>query len=208
VASNPQLNLLQTLHNHRRSGGNFLGSPLVPLTGTFHSHSRLVKDLRTTRRSGRTNGVNASYQTSSPCYEKGRTKRPLGRLPKEPLHNQPLNHPHNPLHLHQMVCPPTNADRRSPPSNYVPLPLDAYLRPTLPHSYAAPLPTPTTAESSDPSVDLLTSVFGAVMPPQDSHLSNITTFGPSMESSPLGFDIDLLLLDLMGTGHLRKDRVE
>ena len=96
--------------------------------------------------------------------------------------------------------PPMNGNRRSPSSNYTPLPLDAYLRPTLPHSYTAPLLDPTTAESSDLSVDLLASIFDAVMPPQDSHLSNMNTFSSSIDPSPLGFDIDPLLLDLMGTG--------
>ena len=96
--------------------------------------------------------------------------------------------------------PPTNGNRRSPSSNYVPLPLDAYLRPALPHSCATPLPTPTTAESADPGVDLLASMFGTVMPPQDSRLFNVNTFDPSMDPLPLGFDIDSLLLDIMGTG--------
>jgi len=96
--------------------------------------------------------------------------------------------------------PPMNGNRRSPSSSYAPLPLDAYLRQTLPHSCAAPLPTPTTIESSDPSVDLLASMFGAVMPPHDNHLPNLNTFDPSIDTLPLVFGIDLLLLDLMGTG--------
>lgn len=96
--------------------------------------------------------------------------------------------------------PLANGIRRSPSSNYVPLPLDAYLRPTLPHSCATFPPTPTMAESTDPNVDLLTSIFGAVMPPQDSHLPNVNTFDPSTDLTPLGFDIDPLLLSLMGTG--------
>jgi len=95
--------------------------------------------------------------------------------------------------------PPTNYNRRSPSSNYTPLPLDAYLRPTLSHDYTAYPPTPTTAEPRDPSMDLLASIFGAVMLPQDSHLPNTNMFGSSMDSSPLGFDVDPLLLDLMGT---------
>jgi len=96
--------------------------------------------------------------------------------------------------------PPTNGNRCSPSSSYVPLPLDAYLRPTLPHCHAAPPPTPTTTQSPDPSVDLLASMFGAVMHPQHSHLPNVNTFDPSMDPLPLGFDIDPLLLGLMGTG--------
>ena len=96
--------------------------------------------------------------------------------------------------------PPTNGNQRSPSSSYVPLPLDAYLRPTLPHTYTTFPPTPTMAESPDPGVDLLTSIFGAVMPPQDNHLPNVNTPNPSMDPIPLGFDIDPLLLSLMGTG--------
>jgi len=95
--------------------------------------------------------------------------------------------------------PPTNGNRLSPSSSYTPLPLDAYLRPTLPLCHAALPPTPTTAQSPDLSVDLLASMFGAVMPPQDSHLPNVNTFDPSTNPLPIGFDIDPLLLDLMGT---------
>ena len=95
--------------------------------------------------------------------------------------------------------PPTSGNRRSSSSNYVPLPPDAYLRPTLPHSYAAFLPTPAATESLDLGMELLASIFGAVMPTQDSHLSDENTSGPPMESLPSEFDIDLLLLDLMGT---------
>jgi len=43
-------------------------------------------------------------------------------------------------------APPTNSNHHSPSSNYVPLPLDAYLRPTLSHSYTT---YPTTAEPPD-----------------------------------------------------------
>ena len=95
--------------------------------------------------------------------------------------------------------PPTNWDRRSPSSNYVPLPLDAYLRPTLSHSYAAFPPTPTTTESPD-GMDLLASMFGAIIPPQDNHLPNMNTFEPPMDPLSLGFDVDPLLLDLIGSG--------
>lgn len=95
--------------------------------------------------------------------------------------------------------PPTNNNLRSH-SNYVPLPPDAYLRPTLSHNYTATSLTPLAAGLQDPSVDLLTSIFGAVMPPQDSDLSIVNSFGPPMDSLPPGFDIDPLLLSLMGTG--------
>ena len=96
--------------------------------------------------------------------------------------------------------PPTNGDRRSPSSHYIPLPLDAYLRPSLSHSYPAFPPTPRTAESQDLSVDLLTSIFGAVMPPQDGHPPIANTFGQPADPLPPGFDLDPLLLSLMGTG--------
>ena len=96
--------------------------------------------------------------------------------------------------------PPTNGNHHSISSNYVPLPLDTYLRPTLAHSHTAPFSTPTTAESPDPILDLLASMFGTVIPPQDSHPSNVNTLDPSADPLPLGFDIDPLLLDLMGTG--------
>ena len=105
----------------------------------------------------------------------------------------------NPTSARRSV-PPTNGNSRSPSSNYVPLPLDAYLRPTLPQSYTTFPPTPTTTESPDRSIDLLTSIFGAIMPPQDSSLPDANTFGPSADPTPLGFDIDPLLLTLMGTG--------
>ena len=95
--------------------------------------------------------------------------------------------------------PPANGSLGSP-SNYVPLPLDAYLRPTLPHSHAAFSSIPTMAGMQNPNVDLLTSIFGAVMPPQDSNLPDANSFCPPMDPLPLGFDIDPLLLSLMGTG--------
>ena len=94
--------------------------------------------------------------------------------------------------------PPTSSNHRSPSSNYVPLPLDAYLRPA-PHSYAAFLPTPTATQSPNPSVDLLASLFGAAMSPQDSHLPNVNMFSLPMNPFSPGFDVDPLLLDLMGT---------
>ena len=96
--------------------------------------------------------------------------------------------------------PPIDGNRYSPPSNYVPLPLDVYLRPTPPHNSEGFLPTRTTTELPDPSVDLLASIFGAVMPLQDDHLSDLNTFDQPTDSLPQGFDIDPLLLDLMGTG--------
>ena len=96
--------------------------------------------------------------------------------------------------------PPANADCRSPSSNYVPLPLDAYLRPTVPYSYAAFPPTPTTTQPLESGLDLLASMFDAVALPQDSHLPNSVPSGLSMDPLPPGFDLDPLLLSLMGTG--------
>jgi len=97
--------------------------------------------------------------------------------------------------------PPTNNNIRTH-SNYVPLPPDVYLRPTLSHSYTASSLTPLAAGSQDLNVDLLASLFGAVMPPQDNDLPIVNSFSSPMESLPPGFDIDIdpLLLSLMGTG--------
>ena len=49
-------------------------------------------------------------------------------------------------------------------------------------------------------MDLLASIFGAVMAPQDNDPSIVNSFGPPMDSLSPGFDIDPLLLSLMGTG--------
>jgi len=54
-------------------------------------------------------------------------------------------------------------------------------------------------------VDLLASIFGAVMPPQDSDLPIVNSFSPPTDSLPPGFDIDPLLLSLMGTGPLHEE---
>ena len=96
--------------------------------------------------------------------------------------------------------PPTNGNRRSPSSNYAPLPLDAYLRPTAPYSYAAFTPTPAPVQSLGAVADLLTSMSNAVVPPQDGHLPDSDLFGLSMDPLLSGFDLDPLLLSLMGTG--------
>ena len=96
--------------------------------------------------------------------------------------------------------PPTNNNRCSPSSNYVPLPLDVYLRPTVPHSYATFPPTPANTQSLESCLDLLTAAFETVLPPHDSDLPNSHAFGASMDPLPLGFDLDPLLLNLMGTG--------
>ena len=129
------------------------------------------------------------------------TKKAAARTSAKRATSQPAARPSvqsNPTSARWSV-PPTNGDSQ-PPSNYVPLSLDAYLRPTLPNAYTAFLPAPVVTESLDSSVDLLTSMFGAAVPPQDGHLPDMNTFGPPMDPLPLGFDIDPLLLSLMGTG--------
>lgn len=98
--------------------------------------------------------------------------------------------------------PPTNGDRRSPSSNYVPLPLDMYLRPTAPHVYATFPPAPAITQSQESDMDLLAAAFGPLFPTHDNDLPNPDAFGLSMDPLPSGFDVDLdaLLLNLMGTG--------
>ncbi|KAF9792204.1 hypothetical protein BJ322DRAFT_20613 [Thelephora terrestris] len=96
--------------------------------------------------------------------------------------------------------PPANVNCCSPSSKYVPLPLDAYLRPTAPYGYAAPTPTSTTTQSLESGLDTLTLMFGAVELPQSSHLPDSDPSGTSMDLLPPGIDLDPLLLSLMGTG--------
>jgi hypothetical protein len=158
------------------------GPPNYKEEWTNERCERLISDFVTLLREG-------AAKTAARASAKRATSQPAPRPPTQ-------SHPTSA----RRSVPPTNGDHRSPSSNYVPLPLDAYLRPTLSHSYAALPPTPTTAESLDPSLDLLTSMFGAVMHPQDSHLPNAGTFGPPTDPLPLGFDLDPLLLSLMGTG--------
>lgn len=119
------------------------------------------------------------------------------RAASQPAPKPPAqSHPTSP----RRSLPPTNGSCHSPPSNYVPLPLDAYLRPTLPHVYTAPPPAPSTTQSPESGVDLLTSMFGAVMSPQDGQVTNSDSFGLSLDSLPLGLDLDPQLLSLMGIG--------
>ena len=94
--------------------------------------------------------------------------------------------------------PPTNDNGRPSSSNYVPLPLDAYLRPTAPHVYTESPQNHTETMSSELHVDFLEAIFGAVEPSQDNHLLTTDPFGPSTNPLPLGFDLDPLLLSLMG----------
>ena len=95
--------------------------------------------------------------------------------------------------------PPTNDNLRSPSSSYVPLPLDVYLRPTVPHGYATLPPTPATTQPPESDVDLLAAAFGLVSS-HDGDLPNSDAFGLSMDPLSPGFDLDPLLLTLMGTG--------
>lgn len=131
----------------------------------------------------------------------GATKAAAKRATSQPAPQSPTQSHSTPS---RWSLPPTNDNRRSPSSNYAPLPLDAYLRPTAPYSYPAFAPTPTPVQSLGAVADLLASMSGAVLPPQDDHLPDSDPFGLSMDPLPPGFDLDPLLLSLMGTGPPRE----
>ena len=96
--------------------------------------------------------------------------------------------------------PPADGNHRSPSSNYVPLPLDVYLQPTVPCGYATLPLTPAIPQSLELGMDQLAAAFGIVVPPPGDNLSNPEAFGLSMNPLPPEFDLDPLLLNLMGTG--------
>ena len=120
------------------------------------------------------------------------------RASSQPAPQSPTQQPY--LTSARRSLPPTNGNRPAPSSSYVPLPLDVYLRPTAPHGYATLPPTPATSQSLESGVDLLAAAFGTLMPPHDGDLPNSDVFGVSMDTLPFGFDLDPLLLNLMGTG--------
>lgn len=99
--------------------------------------------------------------------------------------------------------PPMNGNHRSPSSNYVPLSLDAYLRPTMPRSYAASA-TPATTQPVESHVDLFTSMFGAATPPPGGRIPDLDPFDSSIHPLLPGFDLESLLSNLMGTGPPRE----
>lgn len=146
---------------------------------------RLISDFITLLREG---ANKAAARSSS----KRASSQPAPQSPAQP-------HPAST----RRSLPPTNGSRLSPSSTYVPLPLDVYLRPTIPHSYPTFPSTPTTTQPPELGVDfvdLLTATFGTVVPPHDNDLPDSNAFGVFMDPLPSGFDLDPLLLNLMGTG--------